>query len=193
VSPAAIALFFGSKYGDAVPYLILVTCGMAIEIILSIPATSYMLADDRLLGSYRWVQLVVASLGAFYLLTPYLNLMVIALFLVLVRLFAAISLHAFIYRVTGTATDVRWITRALAGGLVAGVCGIGAGLTLSSNVLDLIVVPMICLGVWAIFVRAMHIFLPRDAAIARRILPIGAPVFDLLVPSTAEQPRRLPP
>jgi lipopolysaccharide exporter len=191
-SPAVIAVFFGRKFDDAVPYLVLVTCGMAVELVLSIPATSYMLADDRLLRSYTWVQVVVASLGVFYFFTPYLNLMGITLFLVLARTSAAIALHVFIYRVAGTVTDVRWMARAFAGGLTAGACGAGAGLILTSKVLDLIVVPIVCLVAWALLVRTLRIFLPRDAAIARRIAPIGAPVFDLLSRNAAEQPRRLP-
>jgi O-antigen/teichoic acid export membrane protein len=191
-SPAAIAVFFGKKYGDAVPYLVLLTSGVAVEIVLSIPATSYMLAEDRLLGSYRWVQMIVASLGVFYLLTPYLNLMVIVLFLVITRVAAAIALHVFIYEQTGTAIDVGWMIRAIASGVVAGVCGAGAGLISSSQLLDLIIVPMVCLAVWVVCVRALHIFLPRDAEIARKLVPIGAPVFDLLARGRPEQARRVP-
>jgi O-antigen/teichoic acid export membrane protein len=191
-SDSAVAVFFGDKYNDAAPYLLLVTCGVAVELVLSIPATSLMLADDRLLTSYRWVQVVVASLGAFYLLTPYLNLFVIAGFLVSVRVAAAMTLHVYIYVHARISTDLGWLVRALGAGTVAGACGAGVALLVSGQVLDLIIVPIVCLALWSILVREFGIFLPRDAEVARRILPIGAPIFDVLS-RKASDVHRLPP
>lgn len=171
VFPALVAILFGSRYADTVEYANVIVPGFAIEIILSGPATSLMLASDRLTTSYGVLKLLAFCLGGSYLLLTGTSLLTVTAVMMSVRVASAVSLHAAIRRRTSMHIDARWVAQLL---LLACVgFGLAAALAhvLPGHFVDLVIIAPVFLVFISIGIKSMGLLLPEDAAVAQRVVP----------------------
>lgn len=175
VFPSMAAVIFPSAY--AADYastpafaLIFIPC-VALEVVLSGPATALMLAHERLTGAYRRVKLATAVLAVIYFATAGINLLVIAGLMMISRLASTFALHAEVQKRLGFHVDIWWFVRAvLAGALTTASAAIVVA-TIPGHTADLALAPVVGLAAFLFLVRLLRLLPEADAAIAARVLP----------------------
>lgn len=162
---------FGEAYAEAVPYGIVFLLFFALEVVLSGPATSLMLADETLGTAFRRTKALTIASAVLYVPMLTWSLLAAAVAMMAIRVASAVALHVGIARATGMRVDGRWIvptvivlTATAAGAALPIVLGIDGvfGLTLG----------LALAGVAAIAsVRATGAVDPADVEVVARVVP----------------------
>jgi O-antigen/teichoic acid export membrane protein len=171
VAPSLMPVAFGSQYDEAVPYVLIIAPALALELVLLIPATGLMLTQTELLRPYLVVKLVAVPLGLFYFVLPGVSLLLVAAFMMSVRVGSAVALHLAIFRRTRIHTSGAWLGRSIGVALVSGVVGAAVAMVVPVDMADLVLAPVACLSTFALLLRVTRILLPEDASLMLRVLP----------------------
>ncbi|MEA2154949.1 MAG: Polysaccharide biosynthesis protein [Solirubrobacteraceae bacterium] len=100
---------FGGAYQDAVPFGIVFLLLFALEVILSGPATSIMLADEALGRSFRRIKGLTIAAAVVYVPLLTWSLLAAAVAMMVIRVVSALGLHVAIARATGMRVGGPWI------------------------------------------------------------------------------------
>jgi O-antigen/teichoic acid export membrane protein len=187
VFPSMAAVLLPSSYagdqGTAVAFASIFVPFVALEFVLSGPATSLMLAHDSLAGAYRRIKLVTAALVVVYFVTAGIDLLVVAGIMMVVRSSSAIALHVQLHRRLGLRIEIAWLTRAIAASVVTGALVAAVDTVVPGRAPDLVVGPLVGLTAFLVLVRVAGLLPEADAAVAARVLPIGRRPLRLLARS----------
>jgi len=179
-----VSTVFGGAYAHAEPYGVVFLLFFALEVILSGPATSLMLADETLGQAYRTTKAVTIAAALLYLPLLTWSLLAAAVTMMAIRLVSALALHVVIARATGMRVDGRWIVPCslvlLATGAAAsvpavlgvqGIAGLIAGLALAA-------------AAALMSVRATRALDADDVDVVVRAVPAVARPLSLLSPTS---------
>lgn len=171
---------FGSAYEDAVSFGVVFLLFLALEVILSGPATSIMLADERLGPAFRTIKAVTIAAVVVYVPLLTWSLLAAAVAMMAIRVASALALHVAVARATGMRAGGRWIApyvlvltaTAAAAALpvvlgAEGVPGLAAGLLLAATAALL-------------SVRATRALDPADVELVVRVVPAAGRPLRLL-------------
>jgi hypothetical protein len=147
-----------------------------------------MLTQTAILRSYLVVKLAAVSLGLLYFVLPGVSLLLVAAFMMSVRVGSAAALHLATYLRTGIHVPGGWLSRSIVVAVLAGTAGGAAGLAVPGAVPDLVVVPLVCLTAYSALVRVGRILLPQDAALMLRVLPAARRGVELLAAPSQGRP-----
>jgi O-antigen/teichoic acid export membrane protein len=156
---------------------------VALEFVLSGPATALMLAHEGLAGAYRAVKLITAALAAVYVVTAGIDLLVVAGLMMAIRLASVVALHAEVQRRLRLHVDVSWLARAIAATVVSAGSAAAVVAIVPGHVGDLAVGPVAGLSAFLVLVRVSRLLPEADAAIAARVIPFGRRPLRLLTHS----------
>jgi O-antigen/teichoic acid export membrane protein len=182
-SMAAVVLpgAYSHEYAKATAFAYVFIPCIALEIVLSGPATALMLAHEGLASPYRNVKLVTAALAAVYVVTAGIDLLVVAGFMMAIRLASVFALHAELQRRLGLHVKVSWLARAVAASLISAASAAAVAAILPGRVGDLALGPVVGLSTFLMLVRITRLLHEADAAIAARVLPFGSRPLRLLM------------
>jgi O-antigen/teichoic acid export membrane protein len=184
VFPSMAAVILPSAYAadqaDATRFgMIFIPC-VALEVVLAAPTTALMLADERLSGAYRTVKLGTAPLALVYVATAGINLLVVAAFMMGIRIASTFALHAALQKRARLHIDIRWFVRALVAAAITATSAAGVTLVVPGRLPDLAVAPLVGLATFLVLVRVCRLLHETDAALAVRVLPFGRRPLRLL-------------
>jgi len=174
---------YSGAYANANAFAFVFIPCIALEVVLSGPATSLMLAHEATAGAYRNVKLVTAGLAAVYVLTAGIDLLVVAGFMMAIRLASVLALHAEVQRRLGFHVDVSWLARAIGASVVSAASAAAVTAIVPGRVGDLAIAPVVGLSAFLVLVRVSRLLPEGDAAIAARVLPFGRRPLQLLTHS----------
>ena len=184
VFPSMAAVILPSAYSlehaDAARFGLIFIPAFALELVLGGPATSFMLADERLSGAYRAVKLGTALLVVVYFVTAGIDLLVVGGLMMASRLVSTFALHAVLQRGARLHVDLGWFTRALVAGAITAAAGAAVTLVVPGRFADLAIAPVAGLALFLVLVRACRLLHETDAALAARVLPFGRRPLRLL-------------
>jgi O-antigen/teichoic acid export membrane protein len=187
VFPSMAAVLLPSSYagdqGTAVAFAAIFVPFVAIEFVLSGPATSLMLAHESFAGAYRAIKLVTAFCAVVYFATAGIDLLVVAGIMMAVRTSSALALHVELHNRLGLRIELAWIIRVIVASAVSGGLVVLVDSVLPGRAGDLVAGPAVGLATFLVLVRVARLLAEADAAIAARVLPIGRTPLRLLTHS----------
>jgi O-antigen/teichoic acid export membrane protein len=178
---------FGDEYAEVGTFGLVLLPALAVEVIVSGPASVLMLVREPLIAVYRKVKLVTLALGFLYFALAGVDLLVIAGIMMAIRVSSALVLQVVIWRRTGIGLPGHWLVRAVASALVTAGVALALAQLLPGRWLDLTVAPLAAGLVFLGLVRAARLAEAEDAAMASRIAPVAGRLLKLLM---TEQARR---
>jgi O-antigen/teichoic acid export membrane protein len=177
---AVVPTLFGGAYEDAVPYGVVFLLFFAVEVILSGPATSLMLADEALGPAFRTIKALTVACAVLYLPLLTWSLFAAAVGMMVIRVASALALHVAISRATGMAVVGGWIgpyTVVLAA--TAGAASLPLVLGLH-GIVALVAGLVLAAAAAVVSVRATRALDPADVELVLRAVPAAARPLRLL-------------
>jgi O-antigen/teichoic acid export membrane protein len=184
-SMAAVILpsAYAKDYADATAFAAIFVPCFALEVVLSGPATAFMLAHDRVTGAYRMVKVVTALLAAAYFATAGIDLLVVAALMMAIRLGSTFALHFELQKRLGLHVEIWWFVRAVLAGVLTSGFAAAVAEAVPGRAADLAFAPVAGLALFLFLVRVSRLLPATDAAIAARVLRFGNRPLRLLTHS----------
>jgi O-antigen/teichoic acid export membrane protein len=178
--PSAIPVIFGEKFTGAIPYGYILIPGLALELALGSPITSFMLAQDRLLRPYMIVKGLTLGAGVLYLALMHLALIALVGVMVGCRLGSTAALHLVVRRRTGTTLDATHFGETMLMTTAGWLAGWTASTVVPGRIVDLVAVPFVVGLVYLTAIRHTGVLRSDDAELAVRVFPPARRVLELI-------------
>jgi O-antigen/teichoic acid export membrane protein len=168
-SAAVGEVLYGGSFAEIDRYVVVLAPAVALEIALSIPATSILLAANATLRGYRRLRVATALLAIVYLLVGFDHLLAVVVVLAIVRVGGAVACLVLAQRAVGTLVPAGWWVRL---GVVSAVAA-AAGATVTAvdppSIAQLVLAPLATAVLFMAGVRAARLVAADEAAYVSRL------------------------
>ncbi len=175
--PVLDGLVYGEQYQGMGTYVALLAPVVVLDIVIAVPATAMLLADDETLGAYSRVRLLALGLAVLYPIVGFGNLIAVTAVMAAARGLTAVALLIVCERRVGQIVERRWWLSLAAAAAAAVAGGVLSGVILGNAVVRLILAPLIAVLIFSCLVRATGLLRESEAHLGERLIPAARPVF----------------